>query len=253
MKWGNSRGTSLVELATALFITSVIVLGVYKLYRFVDVSTTREKQKAELQRDIITVNNIIEHDIRMAGWGLPGNGVNNNVVDTANDDLSCFSNEQQRETRLYQQANPADMQVVVDDANDFYTDAYICLDTTCYRRITRIGMNSGSGPDTISLSRSVYNATYPAGKTVYPATRFAYRVGNNPTPRLQRVRNNVTVDIGGKLDSILVTLKDSAGNPVGASVEDAALVSVVIGGHIGKDGNRVFLAESTEINIRNVN
>ncbi|MBN1308466.1 MAG: hypothetical protein JXA18_11145, partial [Chitinispirillaceae bacterium] len=144
---------------------------------------------------------------------------------------------------------------IVADAAGFALDGYACLGgppDTCYRRITGIGVNH-SGPDTLHLSRVVYHGPYAVGTPVYPATKLSYRVTGSPTPCIQRLKNSAPIPLGGKLDSIIVILKNGAGNPVGASVGDAEVVTVVVGGHVGSGGNRVFLADSTEVNIRNVN
>ncbi|MBN1575678.1 MAG: hypothetical protein JW913_03950 [Chitinispirillaceae bacterium] len=253
---GNTAGTSLIELVIALFITSIVTIGAYQAYQFFTISSTREKQKAELQRDIITVSNIIERDIRMAGCGLPGNGVSTHLVDEENDHLSCYSNEQRLETTLTTTADPAHTKIIVADAAGFVVNGYVCLadpPDTCYRRITRIGIYAG-GEDTLVLSRAIYYGPFDYTTThVYPATKFSYKLTGSPTPSIQRLKNNAPLPLGGKLDSIIVILKNAAGNPVGASVGDAAVVMVVVGGHIGNGGNRVFLADSTEVNIRNVN
>ncbi|MBN1306809.1 MAG: hypothetical protein JXA18_02755, partial [Chitinispirillaceae bacterium] len=104
---GNPFGATLLELMMALFIGWLVIAGTYRAYRYFTVSSTREKQKAELQRDIITVSNIIERDIRMAGCGLPGNGVSTHLVDEENGHLSCYTNEQRVETALTDIAQPA--------------------------------------------------------------------------------------------------------------------------------------------------
>ena len=253
----NARaGTTLMELTVAIFITSVVVTGVYRIYRFVTISTDREKQKAELQQQIITVSNLIERDIRMAGCGLPGNGVSTHLVDTTNYHLSCYSNELRRQTTLSVGASSSDTRVIVADGTGFSTNGYVCLAEdgrdTVYRKINAIGIE-GSGFDTLYLSMSIYHCNFTTGATVYPATKVSYWVTTGSPKQIKRYRNNIPIKIGTKLDSILVVLKNAAGNPVGASVDDAAMVTVVVGGHVGTGGNRVFMAESTEVNIRNVN
>ena len=256
-RFGNSAGTSLVELTIAIFVGSIMITGAYQAHRFFTASSTRERQKAELQCNIISVSNIIERDIRMAGCGLPGNGVSTYLVDEESCHLTCFTNEMHLQSSLTDVAQPADMHIVVDTAEGFLVGGYACLGgppDTCYRRIIHIGTaDPPSGPDTLHLSRTVYHGPYDIDTPVYPAITLTYTVTNNPTPSIQRMKNGAPFALGGKLDSIRIELKDDAGNPVGASVENAAVVTVMLGGHIGDGGNRVFLTDTTEVNIRNAN
>jgi hypothetical protein len=252
----NASGTSLLELTIALFMASVVIAGAYQVYRFVTVSSLREQQKAELQRDIINVSNSIERDIRVAGCGLPGNGVSTNLIDSVNYRLTCYSNETGRRTTLSKIAGSSDTKVIVADGAGFSADGCVCLAghllDTLYREIARIGMQGG-GFDTLYLSSAIGSCGFPIGSPAYPATKVTYMVNAGPPLQIERYKNSLPIAIGSKLDSIIVILKNSAGNPVGAAVENATMVTVVLGGHVGTGGNRVFLADSTEVNIRNVN
>lgn len=254
----NRRGTSLLELLIALSMSTIVIAGVYQVYNFVTVSTLREKQKAELQRDIITVSSQIERDIRSAGSYLPGNGVTAILENEGNDRLSMYINETRRETVLSAIAQPVSWYIRVPDTvgYGFTVGGSVCIAATgidtIYRRITRIGMCS-SGPDTLHLSMWLISGPFPAGSRVFPAIRIRYQITPTPTPKLSRVRNLDTINIGGLLDSLNVIPKNVAGNPVGNNIDQAALVTVLVGGHVGKDGNRVFIGDSTEVNIRNNN
>ncbi|MBN1760766.1 MAG: hypothetical protein JW863_20725 [Chitinispirillaceae bacterium] len=246
-------GTTLLELIIGLLITSILVAGAFQAYRYTMDSANREKKKAELQGDIITFSNIIEKDIRMAGCGMPGNGL---YADYSVPELMIFTNENGDETTLSRVVQPIHAEAIVEDGSAFVVRGGICIAAdgvdTIYRKVTGIGMYD-LGPDTVYFSPAANTSTLmPAGSKVYPAMCFRYTVsGTLPDRKILRSRNSQTVPIGGIIDSIRVTLKDEDGSPTGGATKNAAMMTVVMGGFIGKGGNRVFLADSTEVNLRN--
>lgn len=250
----NRNGTSLLELVFGILITSILVIGVFRAWRYFDSTTTREKYKAELQRDVITVTNIIERDIRMAGYGLPGNGIYVNLDASDNDKITFYTNENNSSTGLAQDAQPAHTKIYVNDASFFSVGGTVCLagTDTIYRTIQHVGINA-SGDDTLILTASINTAQplWAASSNAYPAMSISYEISGSAPFSLRRSRNGADLNIGGKLDSIEVKPKDISGNVLAGNGTNASVITIVMGGYVGKDGNRVFLAESTEVNIRN--
>jgi hypothetical protein len=258
-KFSKNAGTTLLELIIVLFISSLVVIGAFRAYRFTIISADRERDKSELQGNMVTVSNIIEKDIRMAGCGLPGNGLRYTLSDAASDELTLFSNESGIETTLGQPVQPAHNQAIVADATGFVSGGGICLAAegvdTVYRVVTGIDLGSPAGFNTIHFSDAVNTINpFPAGERVFPTTCIRYTVtGAGPEHQILRTRNNNQLPIGGTLDSLNIVPKNSAGAAVGGVSKSAAVLTVVIGGYIGSDGNRTFIADSSEINIRNRN
>lgn len=249
----NRLGTSLVELAVGMFIGAIVVSSAYKMYQYVTVSANRENAKARLQHDITTMSNFMERDIRMAGLGLPGNGINATLQDTASDDLRIFQNELREETTLTDTAQPADRKILVVTAMHAITGGWICLagPDTIYREIERIGKKTG-GPDTIHLIASVVSGPfYPTATRVLPAQRIEYHVKTSPKTQLSRSWGGADVALGQHLDSLNIIPKDKLGTPIAGPASGATYLTVVFGGYIGKNTNRIFMAESTDVNIRN--
>jgi Tfp pilus assembly protein PilE len=249
------RGTTLVELIVGMLITSCIVYAVYKAWHYFDVQTNREKYKAELQRDMITVANFIERDIRMAGYGLPGNGIHFIPGTASSDQLALYNNEAGTSTALAQDAQPVDSIVYVNDGSIFTAGASVCLSgttDTIYRNIAIIGIDP-SGDDSLILTERL-NTVDPlwASSVAYPALRVRYELCVADTVfTFKRFNNGMGVAIGGKLDSLEVKPKDDDGNIIGGSGKGASVITIVMGGYVGRGNNRVFMAESTEVNIRN--
>ena len=247
---------SLVEVIIAVVITSILVAGAYKLYQYTMTSANRERDKAQLQGSIITLTNIIEKDIRMAGCGLPGNGLQVNLHDNASDSLRLFTNESGRETKLTMALDPTLTRAIVDDATGFAIEGGICFAApgvdTVYRNIIRVGIQ-GAGNDTVDFDAATNTTlSFPVNAPVYPAVCIRYTVSGTGSARvISRARNNAVSPLGTDLDSINLVPKDALGTPVVGVFKNVAVMTVVVGGHVGRGGNRVFIADSTEVNIRN--
>jgi len=251
----NQNGTTLLELIFGMLIASIIIYCVFKAWNYFDMQTRREKYKAELQRDMITVTNIIERDIRMAGCGLPGNGVYVNIAASANDEIELYTNEDGRSTGLAQDAQPVHTTIYVNDASIFTAGSAVCLagTDTIYRTIQHVGINP-TGDDTLVLTERINTAMplWAASSAAYPARKTKYEICAAGTGfSLKRSRNGNGMNLGGKLDSMEVKPKDKVGNILAGNGKGASVITVVMGGYVGSGGNRVFLAESTEVNIRN--
>ena len=249
----DKRGTTLLELIIGMIITSIIVWSVYKVWHGFDLRTTREKYKTELQRDIIAVTNLIERDIRRAGFGLPGNGIYVNLDDDANDEITFYNNDNATSTILAQHAQPVHTTIYVNDASIFTAGAAVCLagTDTIYRTIQHAGV-SATSDDTLMLIARINTAQplWAGSTTAYPAMSIGYEISNDPVA-LTRTRDGAGMSFGKKLDSIKVEPKDDNGNILAGTGKEASVISIITGGYVGKGGNRVFLAESTEVNIRN--
>lgn len=252
----NKDGTTLLELIFGILISTIIIFGVYRAWRYFDVSTNREKYKAELQQDIISVANIIERDIRMAGCGLPGNGVAVDLNPTANDKIELYTNESGASTVLTQIAQPVHTEIKVKDASIFTVGGAVLItssDTTIYRTIQHTGLCS-TCDDTIVVTEQL-NTTQPflAGlSSAYPARKIKYEISTAGTGvSLIRTRNGASMRLGSKLDSIEVKPKDDNNNILTGSGKNASVITIVMGGYVGSGSSQVFLAESTDVNIRN--
>jgi prepilin-type N-terminal cleavage/methylation domain-containing protein len=86
----NRNGLTLIEISVSLFISSVLLTTAYKANQYFTKSTLHETEKSSLQREIITVNDIMAKDIRMAGINLPGNGIRATINNTSNDLIELY-------------------------------------------------------------------------------------------------------------------------------------------------------------------
>ena len=250
---GNIRGTSLVELSIAMLVGSLVISAAFQTHRYISRSADRENTKALLQRDICTISQFIEKDIRMAGLGLPGNGIEPQIVANTNHELSIYMNEKGKVSTLSGSASSNDLSLLIQDASGMNANGWICVSGaagTIYKEILGIG-NSATGPDTIYLGEQLGAGPFGIDSKVYFAKRIHYSVVNFPETGFLRRVNGLETSLSAIIDSVKITLRDSLGNIVNNSPASAAFLSVMFGGKVGSGNNTSFLAESTEVNIRN--
>jgi Tfp pilus assembly protein PilE len=250
---GNIRGISLVEMSIAMLVGSLVISAAFQTHRYISRSADRENTKALLQRDICTISQFIEKDIRMAGLGLPGNGIEPQIAANSNHELSIYMNENRKISTLSSCASPSDLSLIIQDASGMNSSGWICISGaagTVYKEILGIG-NSPTGPDTIYLGEQLGAGPFTVNSNVYFAKRIHYSVVKFPRTAFLRRVNGLETPLSAIIDSVKITLRDSLGNNVNNSSASAAYLSVMFGGRVGSGNNTSFVAESTEVNIRN--
>ncbi len=247
-------GLTVLELVVALSLSAVVISSAYKVQLSFSKAASRENDKAMLQRDLISACDMIEKDIRMAGLGLPGNGVDLHLSDTVSDELTIFVNKGQIRTTLYSEALYTDTKILVNRPANVSWGKWVCLEagSIIFKEISRVGLSLSGNPDTIQLAAPLNSGPYPQNSNIYSADRISYFIKNKAEKVLCRQFNNRDLEISMIIDSISIIPKDNSGVSLSSGAE-AKVLGVVIGGYIGQGNNRVFLAESTEVNIRNVN
>ena len=248
-------GLTLLELVIAVSLSAVIISAAYKAQLSFSKAASRENDKAVLQRDLMSACDMIEKDIRMAGLGLPGNGVDLKLSDTISDELTLFMNKAQLSATLYSNALYTDAKILINRTGISSWGRWVCLEAAgsiVFKEITRVGLNLSGDPDTIYLAAQLNAGLYPQNSNIYSADRISYFLKNMAEKVLCRRFNSRDSEISTVIDSLSIVPKDNGGVSLSSGTE-AKVLKVVIGGYIGQGGNLVFLAESTEVNIRNVN
>ncbi|HEX2958767.1 MAG TPA: prepilin-type N-terminal cleavage/methylation domain-containing protein [Chitinispirillaceae bacterium] len=248
----NCSGLTLIEITVSLFISSVIVTSAYKANQYLTKSTLHETEKSSLQREIITVNDILSKDIRMAGLNLPGNGIRVTTNDNTNDIVELYSNDSGFQTTLSAVPGYSDDVMHVVNGAGMYTDHWVCIsesnEDTIFRQIKRVGMNA-SGPDTIYMYDAL-EITLSSGTKVYPASRVKYSI-NSSSGGLIRSLNGAPLPLASTIDSLEFIPKSLTGTEVGYMGRSAAVLSVFIGGRLKSGSSYSVISDSIEINLRN--
>lgn len=245
----NCNGLTLIEITVSLFISSVILTTAYKANQYFTKSTLHETEKSTLQREIITVNDIMSKDIRIAGLNLPGNGIRATINNNSNDLIELYSNDSGYQTTLSATPGFYDDRMRVADGKGMGTDRWVCISDadTVFRQIKRVGMNA-TGPDTIFMYDQL-RLTLSASTKVFPASRVKYSI--NSTNGLTRSLNGTVVPLGSNIDTMEFIPKSQTGTVVGNMGRSAAVLSVFIGGRLKSGNSYSVISDSIEINLRN--
>lgn len=256
---GRSAGTSLVELSVGILISSIILSTAYKSHEYLSKSSERENQKAVIQRDIMTVIDKMSRDIRMAGIGLPGSGLQATLSDTADDKLQIFINDNGNKFSPTLNIGFNDTIIHAKRMTGVISGKWICITNssidTIYRKTTSVDITT-NGTDTlytIHLANIVGAGVFQATSTdIYFCSRTVYEINNSGSSASLTVqKNNLPIDVGQNLDTLNIVIKNVSGASLFTDFENAAAVSIFTGGHIGQGKSRTLISETTEINIRN--
>jgi hypothetical protein len=211
-----------------------------------------EAAKSVIQREMITVNDILTKDVRMAGLNLPGNGIRITINANSNDLMEIYTNDSGYETMLSAVPGYSDSIMRVQNGTGMHSEHWICLNIpstdTVYRQIKRVGMNA-SGADTIFLYERL-NLTLSSLTKLYPSKRVKYYI--NPSPRgLVRSTNGIAVPLGSTIDTLEFIPKSLAGTVLGNMGKSAAVLSIFIGGRLKSGNSFSVISDSVEVNLRN--
>jgi len=251
----NELGASLVELAAAMLIGSIILTTAYQANRYFSQGASREKDKSLFQQDIINISEMLERDVRIAGYGVPGSGVLIANVSSTCDSLIMFVNDPPQQTRLAVTANPADSILYVLDATGVRAGQWVCCKgsgDTLFMRIINVGM-SIPGPDTLYLPGPSGAGPFDVSQTdVYCISRVCYTIeSDGSVQKLYRKKNGSSAGVSSRINSFKVTAKDANGNALSAPYDSMRTLSVSLGGYIGKGTSSTLQIQNVEVALRN--
>jgi hypothetical protein len=249
----NNNGTSLLELIIGLLIGSMVIFGAYQMYTYISRSASRETKKAELQSKMVAVSEMISRDLRMSGFGLPGNGFRPALNSAGNDVLQLYINDLQLRTVLGRDVVPGDSIIYVASASQAKPLMYVCLvqNDTVYRKITRVRLST-NGRDTLTLDSLAGKNFAAATAQVFFASGISYQVVASPAAGLCRTLNGATSMFMQAIDTIRVSPRDSAGTGLTGQFEKTKMVSMQFGGRISTRGAKDYvMIDSTMVDLRN--
>jgi len=254
----SNRGTTLIELSVAMLVSSIVVAGAYQAYEYVTRSTQRENDKALLQRDIITIMELVGKDIRSAGIGLPGNGIQVTLSESESDMLYIYQNETKTATTLKNSLNYDATSILVTDCSGAKAGGSVCvagvgLDTV-YCPISRVGNDvSAGGVDTVYLTGVAGAGVFQvASTTVYFCHKKVYKInktGSSASFVLQH--DALESPLGERIDSLNITPKDEDGVVLTSDYNLTRSIDIFVGGYVGSGANRQLMSEQTMVSIRN--
>lgn len=251
----NQNGKSLVDLIVGITVGAIIVAGAFQLHNVFIKGNKAVKNESVLQEHLARANQVLEKDIRMAGFNVPGNGL---VVDqsvTGAHVLRLLINEENYITTLSVAAAPTDVKLFVADASDASVGMWVALyedDDIAYYEISHVGIRVG-GPDTITVFNALTD-DWAAGDTeIYIATCYKYSLEMSGSVKsLVRRTYSDSYTISEEIDGMTVTAKEADGTPVTVNFLDARSVSVQLDSQIEDvNSNEKTVTNKVEAAIRN--
>jgi type II secretory pathway pseudopilin PulG len=247
-------GMTLVELMIALFICSLLIILLLTVYgSFVKMSRF-QSSSTDLENQFMLTSRVMEKDMRLAGFGLPGNGLYPKNIGAQNFYLAVLSNEDNKQTALFKDAQIGESTVTVVNTAGISANQWVGLvrdSTVVFYRITRVGLKSGS--DTVVFKDSLIHVLWKKDSTqVYFAKGVQYDVEiKNGKKSLVRTSLTNATAIGEAVDSFAVCPKNRAGADLGADYSQAKVLGITLGGHVGAAGKTVAVTKSFDVDLRN--
>ncbi len=250
----NQNGRTLVELITGIAVGALLLTGVYQMYNNFLKSNVAVKNESVLQEDFARANQILEKDIRMAGFNVSGNGL---VVDISVENAHFFTvlvNEANLSTTLPTEASSGVSQFLIAEDKGIVADQWVCLDDgeeIAYYQIAHVGVNA-SDVDTITIYSTLVDDWTAVDTKVIFAVGLKYSLETSgSTTSLVRRTHNDSYSISDDIDGISVTPKDQNGNPLTTNFDYARSISVELMSQItGVNGSKT-VTNTVEAAIRN--
>ena len=254
----NSEGFTVVETIVAVFISSILFCFALFVYNSYARMTHTQESQASLQQQLMLVRGIMEKDVHMSGFNLPGNGVLPINYGLSDFKLVFLRNEYNKNTTLYSDANSGDSILFVNDAQGVSAKQWMCLannsDTICYHQISYVGLDASSGCDTIKLN-SIISASWDKSATkVHFAKGVYYDLPSSyggAGKHLTRHSFEGDMPIGPLIDSIDYIPKDSSGVLTGNGYAQAQSIQITLGGCLKTSAANSRLVKTFDALIRN--
>ncbi len=243
----NQGGVTIVELVVTLLIASLVIIGVYEIQQDVSVKADRESNKALLQKDITTAAQLIEKDIRSAGFGVPGNGIALTNDSSGNSQLQILVNFDNAKARLTSAIAAASTKVPVVKPSGVVAGMWVCVPSgSSYNFVKVIEKKTGTA-DTLVLQNSA-GAALPSGTVLGCARGMKYYTANGS---LFKENNSSISPVCGNITKLQFAAIDSSGAVLAGPVTSAVSIRVTLGGSVGKGKAIYSTEETTQVYIRN--
>jgi len=246
-------GVSLIELVLAITISTFLAIGAARVYVSFTKNTAQQKRNMQFQQEMTTAAKIMEDDLRMMGYGLPGNGLEVSMTGQRIDSVHVFKNEKDYETTLTADASSGSTTLSVLSIAGAEVDGWVCINVgsdALYRRITAKTGTTGSWQ--ISLATALPAGTYTVAATkIFYTPRVTYFVDRSTTPnRLVRRENTRPFYISSTVDSLKVLAMNVSDSLLTSNFGTARTMTLVMSG--GGGANRAGVrADSVSAVIRN--
>ena len=247
---------TLVEAMIALFICSLMFILLLTVYGSFLKMSRFQSSSSDMENQFMLSSRVMEKDIRLAGFGIPGNGLYLQNVGAAKFSLVILSDEDYASTMLVENAQSGASGIIVKSSAGVVANQWVCLAqgaNIAFYKIGRIG--SYAGGDTMMFADSVLHAVWQKDLAqVYFAKGIHYSIQiKNGKKSLVRTSLVTASPIGESIDTFFVVSKDKAGADLGLNYSQAKSLGITLGGHVGAAGKYVAITKSFDVDLRNSN
>lgn len=251
----NQSGMTIMDLITGMVVGSIVITGAFQMQGAFVKNNVAVKSESILYEQLARANQILEKDIRMAGYNLPGNGMIPDLSVANENVLKIFINENNLHTTLADDASSGAVKIKITSDAGVSVGQWICLsdgdDDIAYYEISHVGHNE-LGTDTVTITTSLDDTWGAAGTQVYFADAYTYSLElDGATMALVRRTYNRAYAISSDIDAINVIPKDSEGTPLTNDFDDARSISVQLSKTIPSITGQKTILNTAEVFIRN--
>ncbi len=249
-------GFTIVETLVAVVISSILFMAVLFVYNAYARMTHIQESQAQLQQQFMQVRRLIEKDIRMSGFNLPGNGLFPVNYGSSDFRLVFLRNDNQNTTVLANNAAVGDTAIIVKDIHGATSKQWVCLErgaAVVYYQIAGISVHSGLSYDTVKLKDSTLSVSWDTASTKVHFAKGVYYFPTNINAVRSMVRHTSDGNqaIGPSIDSICYEPKDGSGVLTGNVFPQAQILQITLGGYLKFSASKSRMFKTFDALIRN--
>lgn len=228
-------GVTLVELMIALTIAAMVISGAVQFFVGFAKRNAQQQRNAHFQQEIAGAGRIIEGDIRMAGYGLSGNGVLVDKTTLGIDTVHLFSNEADLVYKLEQDVANGAGTINLQSAGNLSEGKWLCLadgTDTFYRRVQSIGSMTQVGQGvSVAVNQTIPSDLDDGTTRVYGADRISYYVGSDSGRYyLFRRKNDQVYRAVASIENIDVNAWNSNDSLITSNYDEAWSLALIFSG-----------------------
>ncbi|MFP4242209.1 MAG: prepilin-type N-terminal cleavage/methylation domain-containing protein [Chitinispirillaceae bacterium] len=243
----NNKGMTLVELLVAAVLLSLVLIGVYRIQRDVSKKADRESNKAVLHKDITTAAQLMEKDIRSAGYGIPGNGIGI-TEQSGNDQLAILVNPDKKKVTVASDVNATDTRIVLESSSGVNGGDWVDLYSGTDHQVVKVLELRKGLADTLVLDGSA-GLDVAAGSYIGRAEQMRYFIGDDGG--LYKNKKGKNVLLSENINTLDCAAFDKDGTELGGSLSYAVSVRFTLSGSVGEGKAAYQSQENTQVYMRN--
>ncbi|MBD3346308.1 MAG: prepilin-type N-terminal cleavage/methylation domain-containing protein [Chitinivibrionales bacterium] len=247
----SDKGFTLIELMVTIVIATIVGLALTNLYRGFAEQNKQQRRIAEVRSQLTRVSELIERDIRMAGYGLAGTGIRPTLGDP-DDEILIFRDDSKGETALASAPASGGTCIHVEDPASITSDQWLCLmgADTLYRQVADIALSLTSCNIPVTEPLPAGHG-FAIGDKVLLVTGIQYSIGTDGgVNSLIRNQNGKEIEIPS-ISILEIAIKNSEGNEITANFENARSLFFRVGGVPSGSTTSETVETTIEANPRN--